>query len=320
MYNNIMADAQAAEAFLISQLTYIEREVYVIRYPSIRYPEIVPVDSSANPWIPSITYFSMDGVGQAQWFNARALDIPKSEVVRTKFETTVKMAAIGYGYDMEELAQAQMLGHNLNADKARYARFAAEQFIDQAALFGDVGANFTGLLNSPQVTTGPAAAVGNLNGFTNSLLWVNKTPDQILADVNGMIAGIWITTNTVELADTLLLPLLDWQYISTTRLNDLSQVTILQWLRINNAYTAETGAELMIRPIRGLDTAGAGGTARMVAYWRDPSVVKMHIPMPYRFIGVPWQTRPLYFEIPGIFRIGGVDIRRPAAFRYMDGI
>lgn len=320
MTYNMVADAQSAEAFLVSQLTYIEREVYVIRYPAIRYPFIVPVDTSANPWIPSITYFSMDGVGTAAWFNGRAMDVPKSDVVRSKFETTVKMAAIGYGYDLEEIAQAQMLGHNLNADKARYCRLAAEQFIDQAALFGDSSVSFTGLLNNATVTAGPAAATGIQNGAVASTLWVNKTPDQILADVNGMLAGIWIATNTVEMADTLLLPLAAWQYISTTRLNQLSETTILEWLRVNNGFTAETGVPLTMKPIRGLDTAGVGASARVVAYWRDPSVVKMHIPMPFRFVGTPMQTRPLYFEIPGIFRIGGVDIRRPGAFRYLDGV
>jgi hypothetical protein len=57
----------------------------------------------------------------------------------------------------------------------------------------------------------------------------------------------------------------------------------------------------------------------MVAYRRDPSVVKMYMPMPFRFLPV-WQTGPIIFEVPGIFRLGGVDVRRPKAMRYVDGI
>ena len=45
----------------------------------------------------------------------------------------------------------------------------------------------------------------------------------------------------------------------------------------------------------------------------------MHIPMKHKFLDV-WQTSSIGFAIPGIFRIGGVEIRRPAAFRYLDGI
>jgi len=48
-------------------------------------------------------------------------------------------------------------------------------------------------------------------------------------------------------------------------------------------------------------------------------VLKMHIPMPFRFLPA-WQTGPMKFDVPGIFRVGGVDIRRPKAVRYLDGI
>lgn len=311
-----MMDAQSAEAFLIPQLTYIEREVYQVKYPSIRYHEIVPIETDAPEWVPSVTYYSMDGVGQANWYSGRAQDVPTADVVRSKFETSVHMAAIGYGYDLEEISQAASLGRNLNADKARYARLAAEQFLDNAALFGDATVGFTGLLNSSAVTATTAAATGT----GSSTLWSTKTPDQILLDVNNILTGIWVTTNTIELADTLLLPLSAFNTLATTRLSNISEMTVLEWLRKYNAYTAQTGQALMIKPIRGLDTAGSGSTGRMVAYWRDPSVVKMHIPMPFRFLPEPFRSRPLYWEVPGIFRFGGVDIRRPGAFRYLDGV
>ena len=86
-----------------------------------------------------------------------------------------------------------------------------------------------------------------------------------------------------------------------------------------NVLTAQTGQPLVIRAVRGLETAGAGGTGRMVAYRRDPEVLKMHIPMTHRFLPV-WQTGPLIFDVPGIFRLGGLDIRRPMAVRYLDHI
>jgi hypothetical protein len=39
----------------------------------------------------------------------------------------------------------------------------------------------------------------------------------------------------------------------------------------------------------------------------------------HRFLPI-WQTGPMVYDIPGIFRLGGVEIRRPAAVRYLDGI
>jgi hypothetical protein len=75
----------------------------------------------------------------------------------------------------------------------------------------------------------------------------------------------------------------------------------------------------MIRGLRGLDTASASGGGRAIAYRCDPDVVKMHVPMTHRFLPV-WQTGPIVFDVPGIFRLAGLEIRRPGAFRYADGI
>jgi hypothetical protein len=45
----------------------------------------------------------------------------------------------------------------------------------------------------------------------------------------------------------------------------------------------------------------------------------MHLPMPFRFLSA-WQTGPIKFDVPGIFRVGGVDVRRAKSMRYLDGI
>jgi hypothetical protein len=57
----------------------------------------------------------------------------------------------------------------------------------------------------------------------------------------------------------------------------------------------------------------------MIAYRRDPQVLKLHIPMPHRFLGV-YQDGPLHWVVPGVFRLGGLDIRRPLEVKYRDGI
>ena len=115
--NMHIKDAQGpAMSFLIRQTTVIEPAVYALQYQEIQYPALVPVDYSAPEWIQSVTYFSMDGVGQANWFSGLAQDVPKVELTREKFETSVSMAAIGYGYTLEELGTAQLLGMNLTAE------------------------------------------------------------------------------------------------------------------------------------------------------------------------------------------------------------
>jgi len=41
--------------------------------------------------------------------------------------------------------------------------------------------------------------------------------------------------------------------------------------------------------------------------------------MPHRFLPV-FQGGPLHWVVPGVFRLGGLDIRRPKEVRYIDGI
>jgi len=307
---------QVAMSFLIRQASLIEPTVYAIRYQDIQYPNLIPVDTSAPEWIQSVTYFSMDSVGRAEWFSGLAQDVPKVELTREKFETGVSMAAIGYGYTLEELGTAQLLGMNLTSDKAASARRVAEEKIDVVAFAGDAAKGFTGLVNAASVTATTAPA----DGTSSATTFASKTPDQILRDINGQLTGIFTGTLGVEMADTLLLPYSVLLDLSTRRIDAVNQTTILEWVQRNNIYTLTTGQPLTIRGLFGyLETAGASSTKRMVAYRRTPEVLKMHIPMPFRFLPV-WQTGPMRFDVPGIFRLGGVDIRRPKSVRYLDGI
>lgn len=314
MRQNFM-DAQVGMAFAVSQATRINTMVYQTKYPEIRYRGLVPVDTTGPEWVKSVTYFSLDGVGQAEWLNAGADDVPRAELVRSKMETTVSMAGIGYGWNIEELAQAQQLGIDLSASKGRVARRAAEEKTDQVAFFGDAEKGFTGITNNPDVTAGDAAATGT----GSSTEFADKTPGQIMADVNAAVTGVFTGTAYTGLANTVLLPYTQMHQIGTTQLSANTETTVLQWLRTNNVYTMETGQPLTIRGIRGLETAGDGGTARMVAYRNSEEVLKLNMPMPFRFFPV-WQTGPFRFEVPGAFRIGGVDVLLPKEMIYVDGI
>ena len=308
-------DSQQGLEFLVGQAAHIESQVYEIQYPDIQYPQLLPIDTSANEWARTVTFFSTDKVGQAEWYHHLAKDVPIADITRTKHEHTIEMAAIGYRYTLEELGQAMMVPNvNLSVDRASAARRSYEEFMDRLALYGDTQKNLTGLVNSALPTAVTAAATGT----GSSTAWEDKTPDQIMKDVNDALTGIYTASLTVEMADTILLPVEMFTKVLTRRIPDTA-IPIDQYLMTNNVYTRMTGQPLTMRAVRGLESAGAGDTGRMVAYRRDMQVLKLHLPMPHRFLP-PWQTGPLLYDVPGIFRTGGVEIRRPGAVRYVDGI
>jgi len=304
-----LIDAQAALGFVIAQASIIEPGIYRTVYPDIQYRTLVPVDTSGSEFATSVTYFSQDQYGKADWINGNADDIPKAGTVRSKFETPVYTAGIGYGYGWEEIGRAQMFGINLSTEDASAARRASEEMVDRVALLGDASKGFTGLFNAAGVTP-VAAPTGN---------WATATPDQIVADMNQSLLNVFNGTNTASIADRLLLPWSRYLLIATRKMGDNSDMTILQWFLANNVYTVQTGQQLTVRGQRGLDTAGVGGVPRLVAYRYDPNVLKLHMPMPHRFLPA-WQIGPLRWDIPGVMRLGGLDVRLPKEVVYLDGI
>ena len=254
-------------------------------------------------------------MGRADWFHHTALDVPLAELSREKFERGIEMAAIGYRWTIEEVAAAMNTpGLNLTADKATACRRAYEEFVDDIALRGSLPKNMQGLINSSLVTATTAPA----DGTGSSTTWASKTNDQVIRDINTALTGIATGTNWLYYADTVLLP--PGVLVGMAgRMFANQPITLLDWIKKYNVLTVQTGRPITLAGVRGLETAGSGGISRLVAYRRDPQVLKMWIPMRHKFLPV-WQRGPLVFDVPGIFRIGGLEIRMPAAMRYLDGI
>ncbi|MCE7028468.1 DUF2184 domain-containing protein [Jiella avicenniae] len=297
--------------FLRTAQNYIEPGIYARQYPDFQYRELVPVDNSAPEWIKQIEFFSMgDDMGEAREFAAEGDDIPFVDFQLDKGDSRVTMAAIGYRYNLEELSHAQQYGIRLTDERADAARRAYERYVDNTAFLGRAKLGKTGLVNAGSVTVIPAPTGDWSDPAT--------TPDQIQADVNAGLSAIFIGTNGIEQADTMLIPQAQYEALATRRLDPTMTTTIMEHIQRTNVYTMRTNRPLTIRAVWGLETAGAASAPRAVFYRRDPAVVKIHIPMPLRWLEA--EKRLLKYEVPGIFRLGGVEVRRPGAMRYMDGV
>jgi hypothetical protein len=292
-------DNQSALNFVVSQRTHIEAEVLRKPYPAIRYAELVPVDTSANPFALSVTFFSQDSVGRAKFVNGKGDDIPLVNIKGTKFEQTVNMAGVGYSFSLEEIGAAQMMGANLSSDGADAARLAYEQFVDEVTFAGDATLGIEGFYNMTGITSAAAGAT-----------FAASTPDAILGIINTALNAIHSSTLGVEMADTIILPLAEYGRLASTRLGD-TNVTILEFIKAANVYTSQTGQPLTVVGDRRL-------TTRMVVYRRDPAVLKLHMPMPLRFIAPQFVN--LEVKVLGMFRFAPVSVRRPGAVRYVTGI
>lgn len=309
MFKQVVYDAATGLAFLLSQLTYLESKMYEKLYKAITYPQIIPVTNEAGEWAESVTYFFMDGAAIAEFVGTKSLNVPIAEIGTEKVTVPVELGATGYEYSDEELRQAIQLQRPLPQLKANTARRAVEELAQRVAMTGDLTHNLPGFLNNVNVTIN---TVVNPGAGTE---WVNKTPNQILFDINDLMGDVFVDTLQVERPTKLLLPTYQWNYIAGTPRSDNSDTTLLQWVVANSPYLVSLDD---VVPVAELAGAGGGASDRMMAYDMDMDKVVMHIPMPLRFTEP--QRKGRGFEVPGEFKLGGVEFRYPGSARYGDGI
>lgn len=313
----VMLSDQASLQFVQSNLTYVEPGVYRQRFQNADYGRHLTVTTAGPNWAATATWQTMSEAGEAEWFSGNATDAPYVEVTMDQKNSPNYGIWSGFKWTVEELNQAYLAGVNMSAEKPNVARRKVERKLYKVAMVGDTtkGPNFTGMLNDAAVTSYTVAA----SGTGSSTFWSNKTPDQILFDVNTLLDGIPSATAEIEYADTLRLPPAAFRYVSSTRLGGDTSMTILEFLRRNNTYTADTQQPLDIGTIPELATIGASGDGRMVAYRNSADVLDFWLPMPFQLL--PVRSRSIMsFEGAGIARTGGTRIKLPAAIRYADRI
>lgn len=302
-------DAATGLAFMISQLSAIEQKMYEKKYKAITYNLLIPISTEGGEFITSITYFFMDGKAVAKFVGTKSLNVPIAEIGTQSITVPVELAATGYEYSDEELGQAMMLGRSLTADKANVARRACEEHLQTVALLGDTTHGLPGFINNTNVTAASVVDPGSGTEF------VNKTPNQIIFDINDFMGDIFVDTLQVERPGRLLLPTAQWNYLAGTPRSDQSDTTILAWLIANSPYLS---SDADVIPVSELAGAGAAGTDRMMAYDFDVDKVVMHIPKPLIFTEP--QRKGRGYEVPGTYKCGGVEFRYPGSARYADGI
>ena len=306
------ADAQAAFPFVIAQGRTIETRIYEKRYPTYNYAQVVPVVTEGAPWAIGTTFFTVDTAGEAKFLSGAGTDMPFNKTTRDQASHDFAMVGSGWEWNIEEANQAALYGIAMPSTEAMSASDKVERLLNSIAFVGSTEKNWTGFANSPDV---PRADVDTPGTF-----WPAKTADQILADVNEVLSRVRTQTNEVEWADTVALPPAAFR-IAATKKNGTGDnaITVLEYLRKNNIYTAETDQPLTIIPVRELATASNDGGGRMVAYRRDPEVVRFHLPMP-RTVLQPRQKSIMGFETGIIARTGGTEWRLPKAAAYADEI
>lgn len=296
--------------FFSRQLEHIRAQVVEKKYSELKGTMFVPINSSVDAGAQVFTFRIFDARGMAKLVSDYAKDFPRVDVHGEEVTSSIKSIGDSYGYNLQEIRGARLANLKLEQRRANAARRAIDEKVDRIAQNGDDLPSTYGLLNQPNATTYSIP-----NGASGSPLWTNKTPDEICADIFGIVSNAVVLTKELEVPNTILLPIASFQLIAKKRMGDGSNDTILKHVK---EKLAEAGTPCEIMQWYACDTAGSGGVKRMVAYKKDPEVLELILPI--TFEQFPPQQEGLEYKTMCHARSGGVVAYFPLGINYGDGI
>jgi len=192
--------------------------------------------------------------------------------------------------------------------------------VDEMVYIGDSALGKYGLVNNIA-----SVAYGNVaNGALASPLWIHKTADEIVADINeGESSARKASGYAVTPAKLLVSPLC-FGYMVSQKVSSAGNMSILEYAKLNSLCNTKNGKPLDIQPLKWLTGSGQGGTLgtqdghdRMVFYTQARNRVRYPL--------VPLQRTPLeyrsIFQLTTYFgRLGCVEFVYPETLLYRDGM
>ncbi len=250
--------------------------------------------------------------GNMPFISPETTAIPGVSIDGTRTVLPLRLLAREISFTSVELERSQLLGQSIDAQKTNALNELYQMNTDQMVYIGSTQVGATGLLNNASVTSGSVA-----NGVGGSPLWINKTPDEILKDVNTLIESAWSAAGFAVCPSDLLLPPAQFAYISSQKVSSAGNVSILKFLKENSIALEINGKALNIQPVKWLTGRGSGSTDRMVAYTNDESRV--------RFPMVPIRRETAYYQgirftAPYLWAFGVMEFVYPETVQYADGI
>lgn len=282
---------------------WIKAQTYDIEYPEFNATRLFPVESSVDPGIETITYYSYDKTGMAQIIADYSDDLPRADVLGKPYTAKIRGLGASYAYSVQDMRASRYAGKSLDVRRGEAARRAIDALINRIAWCGDETHGLRGVLSSENqipIWTPPT------NAGQTSTKFKDKSPDEVLATFSGALRYMSDTTKGVERPDTIVLDEGNYIYLATTPRSSESDTTLLKWLsdnlpNITFDRASELGASTEYNPF--------GDQAVMVIYRNDPR--KLTIEIPLLFNQLPVQPKNLAFEIQCEARIAGAIIPAP---------
>lgn len=281
---------------------YIEKELQETEFEKLKAEQYIDYDTSAPDGADAITHRQITQLGQADWVDHYADDLPAFDVKAG--ESSVKTETFGghYFWTVEELDKVAMNPTiRLDAERKKSAQDAMRRWHNKVAAVGSTKHGRTGFVNDANVPL-----VTPITGTFSS-----ATTDQIIADIQKLLAAVEINSGENGKATHLGVDRQTWSILNRPY-GDGKDYTLRKWLLENCDDLKE------IFQWNVLDTASASSGRRLVAWQKDKAVVKYNAVIVYKERAP--QDKNLKVIVPVYAKSGFTEWRKPLYGAYMDGI
>jgi hypothetical protein len=314
----------AAESVFVQRaLLSIEAQPYNTLIPPLKGRQLVPTDNTSAAGAEYTVYRKYTRTGVARLIATRASDLPTVGLFVQEYSHRFYPIGAAYEYSYFDLlavgvALANGQPINLDLEMSISAREAIEKKLDLIAGLGTAAAalaysteleedaGLVGIANNPNASTYSLAT-----GGTGSVLWSQKTPDEIIADLNGIVGYQVANTFEVHEPDTLVVSIAAYEQQLTRSMGDGRSDTILSYFLKTSPHIKK------VEKWQYLTGIGNAGKDRMICYKRDPRMVRHMISM--EATTLPPQQEDMMTRVPVVAKTAGVVIPYPLSITYADG-
>lgn len=309
-------DAEAASVFFAHELDFVKSQSYDVEYPEFTALSLFPMSSEVDPGAETVTYYSYDKTGLAKIISNYATDLPRADVKGKPTTAIIKSLGDSYGYSIQEMRASRMAGKSLDTRKAESARYQIDYLNNKIAWNGDAETGLKGVLSTDNDV--PLYTVAN--GAKGTTSWADKTEDEILADITGMLKQMATVTKKVEKPDTLALSSDAYIEIQNKRIEGTA-TTVLKYIQDNipDIKQIVSCPELDADSVETNPYAAASdGKAVALLFKNDSRKLSIENPLP--FMQYPIQTQGLEVVVPCEARTAGAMIYYPMSLLIAVGV
>ena len=264
----------------------------------------------------SVAYGITGGAGNGPVTAGGANGLPIVQASVDKGVYKAHVFAVALRVMFQDMQRSNFIGRSLDQMLTDGVRMAYDKHNDQLVYTGLSEYGTTGLINNPDAveTTVTAGAGGKTN-------WADKTPDEILADINTAITATWAAAayDLDAIPNHILIPYEEYTYILTTKVTELATETIYDYVMRNNVAT-KNGGSLFIGATSWCKGVGTSDTDRMVVYVNKERYVKMDELVPLSRIMSAPNVANVCYDTAYMANLSEVQIMYPQTITYWDGI